>query len=813
MPQNEITAMRKHFFFKHFFLSLFFICICNCLLAQHLDSLLSQLDSKYPQEKTYLQFDKSYYNPGETIWFKAYITSDNLPSAISKTFYAELLDAKGKILQRKTMPILQASAASNFDLPDSINSSVLYVRAYTSWMLNFDSSSLFIKPIHIIKASTGTKKNTQASYSLHFFPEGGDLITGLQSRVAFKANDQFGKPVDASGNVFDDNNKKIASFSSVHNGMGYFLFIPLTGKKYKAVWKDKKGTSHETVLPDAKKQGVVLSIDNTTDQANYTITRPDSVDDAFTFYYVIAQIQQQIVYSAKVNMSHKTTINTSIPSDSLPDGIMQVTVFNALQIPVAERIVFINHGNYYFNTDLHAVDKHLDKRGHNALQVDVGGNLLSNLSISVTDADLNTPSDNEENIFSSLLLSSDLKGYIYNPAYYFSSDEDSVKQQLDLVMMTNGWRRFNWQDLVNGQFPVIKYQPENYLSIKGKVFGLSQSLLTGKEVTCILKTKSAAPQILTIPVLKDGSFNQSNFYFFDTAKVYYQFNNDKDKSLTSMASFSIYSSFITSPSHPATLFSSFNSPITPDSITLQKNLAAMDLLRESYLEASKIKVLDVVTVTAHQKTPEEKMDEEYTSGFFSGGDAHTFILDNDPFAKGALNVVNYLQGKVAGLQISMDGSGNSSATWRGGSPSIFLDEMPSDLQSVQSISMSDIAMVKIFQPPFMGGPGGSGNGAIAIYTKKGGDNNSSLVKGLDFSTVIGYSSVKEFYSPDYEIKNDTTVGDYRTTLYWAPFIIMDNKTRRVTIPFYNNDKTKKIRVVIEGINENGQLTREEKTFE
>jgi hypothetical protein len=161
----------------------------------------------------------------------------------------------------------------------------------------------------------------------------------------------------------------------------------------------------------------------------------------------------------------------------------------------------------------------------------------------------------------------------------------------------------------------------------------------------------------------------------------------------------------------------------------------------------------------------------------------------------------------------MDGSGNSSATWRGGTPSIFLDEMPSDLQSVQSISMSDVAMVKVFQPPFMGGPGGSSGGAIAIYTKKGGDNNNTLVKGLDFSTVIGYSSIKEFYSPDYDVKNDTTVGDYRTTLYWAPFIIMDNKTRRVTIPFYNNDKTKKIRVIIEGMNENGQLTREEKTFE
>ena len=136
-----------------------------------------------------------------------------------------------------------------------------------------------------------------------------------------------------------------------------------------------------------------------------------------------------------------------------------------------------------------------------------------------------------------------------------------------------------------------------------------------------------------------------------------------------------------------------------------------------------------------------------------------------------------------------------------------------DIQTAQTIPMSDVAMVKVFPPPFMGGPGGSSGGAIAVYTKKGSDQNSSLVKGLDFSTIIGYSPIKEFYSPDYETKNDLTIGDYRNTLYWNPFILMDKKTRRIIIPFYNNDKCKKIRVIIEGINETGQLTSEDITFE
>jgi hypothetical protein len=377
-------------------------------------------------------------------------------------------------------------------------------------------------------------------------------------------------------------------------------------------------------------------------------------------------------------------------------------------------------------------------------------------------------------------------------------------------MMTNGWRRFKWEDLIAGKWPEIKYQPENFLAIQGKVFGLSSSLLIGKEVTCILKTKNTGPQIFTLPVSKDGAFKQDNIYFFDTAKVYYQFNNDKDKSMTSMATFNFYNSFIRPLGQPVAL--SYQ-PVTPDSITMQKNLAAMNLLRQIYAERDKIKVMDVVTVTGHQKTAEEKMDEKYTSGFFSGGDAHTFLLENDPSAQSALSLMQYLQGKVAGLQISIDGSGSTTATWRGSTPTIFMDEMPLDMQSIQNISVNDIAMIKVFPPPFMGGPGGSPGGAIAVYTKKGSDRNSGLVKGLDYSTIIGYSTIKEFYSPNYDVKNDLTIGDYRNTLYWNPFIVMDKKTRRVTLPFFNNDKCKKIKVVIEGMNENGQLTREEKVFQ
>jgi hypothetical protein len=789
---------------------LLFALSFNNSQAQIIDSLLDILDTKYVQEKIYMQMDKSYYNAGETIWFKAYLSADNLPGPISKTLYAELIDEKGMILQQKMMPIIQSGASSNFDLPDSVNYTKLYIRAYTTWMLNFDSSLLYLKPIQIIPNKTLVKKTAiPVIYSLQFFPEGGDLVNNISSRVAFKATDNQGTPFEVKGDIIDSKGKKITTFSSVHDGMGYLTLQPIAKEKYHAVWKDKKGLQHETLLPEANKIGIVLSTELSDFTLNYTIKRPDSVDAVYSSYQVEAQMHQRLVYSAKVNMTKKTMVTAKIDIDSLPNGVLQLTIFNAALQPIAERIVFINHNNYYFITDIHSADKSLAKRGRNSIQIDVGDSLISNLSVSVTDADLNPISKNEESIYSNLLLSSDLKGYVYNSAYYFSGEADSVKQHLDLVMMTNGWRRFKWVDILSGNWPKIKFIPEDRLFIKGQILGLSKSMLFQKELTGILKTKNGGSNIFSMPVTSQGEFSHEGLYFFDTAKLYYQLNNDKDKTLTNIASFAFRNNIIKSPFQPISLLSGLYLPEKVDSSVLQKSSSMANLLRDQN-ERNKIRTLDNIVVKSFQKSAKQKLDEEYTSGFFAGGDGYVFSTENDAFAMTASTVLAYLQGKVPGLQINTVGEG--SASWRGSPTSFFVNEMTTDLSRVQVINMNDVAMIKIFRPPFYGAVGGGTGGAIAIYTKKGGSDYSQL-KGLAVTNVNGYSIIKQFYSPDYEKKPETDVNDYRATLYWNPNLHFDKNTRRVTVPFYNSDFCKKIRVTVEGINEFGQLTREEKIIQ
>lgn len=792
--------------------AIFFCSLLTRAQVQPYDSLLNILDTRYPQEKIYLHFDKSYYNPGETIWFKAYLFSGNIPSQISKTLYAELIDEKGKVLERKVAPVVVSGAAAAFDLPADLRSPTVYVRAYTDWMLNFDSSLLYQRAIPVVQTAGAAAAAVTPKYFLQFFPESGDLVEGVESRVAFKATDIKGLPFNIDGKVLDSKGKEVTAFTNMHDGMGYFVLTPDAKEKYRAVWKDGAGKQQQTDLPAAKKDGFVLRTDQDATGIHFTISRPGPEEAPNASVYLVGQMQQQMVYMATANLSKSKTIKGNIPVESLPAGIVQLTVFSQQHQPLAERIVFVNQPDYYFITDLNAALKSVEKRRKNVIQIDVPDTIATNLSVSVTDADVNPRQAGEEDIFSQVLLTSDIKGYVHNPGYYFSSDVDSVLKHRDLVMMTHGWRRFVWKEVLAGKFPSIKRMPSEYITINGRITGLTRSQLTQKELTGILEIDKKQ-QFINIPVDPSGAFTVPGLIFFDTARLFYQFNNDKDKFLTSTASFDIKNNFSNGYASVKPDTSLLHYALLPDKITLGRNSDLSKKYAEVQEARRKIQTLETVTVTARQKSKQQLMDEEYTSGLFSGGDGYTFIMDDDISARSAMSVLSYLQGRVAGLQISGSGS-QMSMSWRGGSPTLFLNEVQSDVNMIQSLSMNDVAMIKVFRPPFFGAPGGGSGGGIAVYTKKGAAMNSDQVKGLDFASIPGYSAVKEFYSPDYSKYDERhSEGDFRSTLYWNPFILTGKDNRRLFFTFYNNDVTKRFRVVVEGCDVEGKLTRIEKVFE
>lgn len=800
--------MKKFFLLLFVYLPLILI-FCPGTKAQKVDSMMNVYAEQFPQQKVYVQFDKGLYLPGETIYFKAYLFESFQPATTSKNFFAELVDADGNIIQRKVYPIVEASAAGSFDIPDKTIASQYVFRGYTTWMLNFDSAFIFQKKIGIAGKSTSAKATPAQPLSannLHFFPEGGDLVNTLQSVVAFKANDSEGLPVFVKGNILNNKGNVVTSFTAAHDGMGKFSLTPQPGENYTAQWEDKNGNKYTTALPVAKESGYSLEVSAVGKKRVFTLRHTENLPDNMKTVIVLAHLGQQMVYRARVPMQNTLVQSGTLPVDKLPSGVLQVTLFSEDWQPIAERVLLVNNDNYTFNAKINTLKADLNVRAKNEFEVEVADTVLSNLSLSVTDAAIIGKSD-ENNIISGMLLTGDIKGYVHNPAYYFSNNSDSVRSHLDLVMLTHGWRRFNWQNVVQYQVPKLKFPNDPYPSLQAKVYGINPAspMRSDELLTVIMVGKDSSKQIVMMPKTGKDVFSVENAIFYDTLQLFYQFQ--RDKRLNSNATVQFDNGLYKGAKK--IVFNEDTRPplFLPDTAALVK----LQNLNDRYGNAWRLgNVLQPVIVKTRVRSKAAELDEKYTSGLFRGQDAISFDFTDDP-AAASMDIFTYLQGRVPGLQINRTG-GDVSLTWRNSATSLFLDEMPVEASTLSGMTSADIAYVKVFRPPFFGAFGGGAGGAVAVYTRKGGDVKPVPGVGLSRGRVVGYSYSKEFYSPDYSTRENSqeVVSDYRSTLYWKPMIFTDATRKKVKIEFYNNDITKSFRIIMEGVNELGKLVRVEK---
>ncbi|AHF17077.1 hypothetical protein [Niabella soli] len=780
--------------------------IATLAQSQDITAKIEKFATRLPVERTYLHYDKSSYSPGETIWFKAYALSEIAPAEASKNLYVDWIDDKGKLLQHTISPLVTGMTNGQFELPATYSGRSITVKAYTSWMLNFDSSFLYNKKIPVINPGAAGKAAPPAPPSLTFFPEGGDAIAGISNKIAFKAVNAFGDPVKISGTVVDESGKFVDSLRNMHDGMGFLLIKPKANGKYTAKWKDDKKTEYTTPLPAIKSEGVAMHVTVLPDKRTFEIiTSPGSAANGDSLH-IVGTMYQHVVFNFSRPVQG-APITGSIPLQNLPYGVLTITVFDKGWKPLAERITYVNNNSYILNAAMDVEHWGLSHRARNELVLSLPEATPSSLSVAVTD--LAIGADSSENILSSLMLTGELKGKVYNPAYYFKDSSLKVQQQLDLVMLTNGWRRFNWNKLIAGDIPQIKYPRDtSYITVSGKLAGIMPSQITPlSTIVVMMKPKDGAEgKVLMMPINKDGRFSDASSILFDTARVFYKI---QDKSLDgSMVQF--MSDRLRTPPPGNYWASPFKADTAGNAYHMKMAAAA-----NAILEKNRYKELETVVVKAKTKSPTELLDEKYASGLFKGDmNARELDVMNDPFAKSAIDVFTYLQGKFAGLQVSGSGS-NASLSWRGGAPQIYIDEMPADVSFASSLNMNDVAYIKAFPPPFMGGAGGGANGAVAIYTRKGGDIKQEPGKGLDASRIEGYTSIKEFYMPKYysQFTAPDADKDLRTTIYWNPNVTIDPKKKQITLSFYNNDVTDAFHVVIEGMTVDGKLIHHEENME
>ncbi len=780
--------------------------------AQQIDSMMSVYAEGFPKERVHVHFDKNIYNKEETIWYKIYVMDPEGPTFLSKNVYVEWYDTTGKVMRQAVSPLFQATARGSFELPATYNGNFVRMKVFTKWMLNDEPEFIYQKDITINTGAVyDAKKEVVPLTRVDVFAEGGTLVNGIESKMAFKATNQFGFPVKIKGLLVNDKNKVIDTIRVRHDGMGSFQVFPKPGESYSIKWSDPFGKSGVTPLPAAKQDGATISVSTDNEFATVRVERTKNAPETFRNMYLLVHMSQNLQFKVSLNATEKTLLNAKIPIAEMPTGVLQFSLFGSDWMPIAERIVFINNRTHEFTAKIIPQLTTLTKRGKNVFDVFVSDTTFTNMSVSVTDASFDATSG--ASIYSDMLLSNELRGRIHNPGYYLSSDSDSVMANLDLVMQTNGWRKFDWDKLRAGIAPTLKYGVETgMMNIGGKVFGLKNVSTASLMLNLIVQHKDSSRNLLFVPVDKDGTFNDFTQMFYDTARIFYNFN--QNKTLTDIVQVKFENGLLRQ-GYKTVDYTNGNEPFVWNDSLSRIRMNGFLQLQEEWKKRSQYKTLQEVIVKARVKSKEQVLDERYSSGLFAGGDAQTFDFVNDPAAAGALDILSYLQGRVPGLMISGQGTGMS-LSWRGSTPDLYLDQFPLGVQQIQSLNVRDIAMVKVFRPPFFGSSGGGAGGAIAIYTKKGGDfkgDNNGSNKGMMNTILTGYSQFKEFYNPQYDNPNENPETDIRTTLYWNPYVMTNKKSPRFRIQFFNNDFSKKLQVVLEGISADGRMTRIVKPLE
>jgi hypothetical protein len=431
-------------------------------------------------QKVYIKTDKDKYITGETIWMNAFVlnAASFSPDSSSREVFVDLIDRYNVVREGVIIKNNYGICNGYILLKESLPEGNYQLVAYTNWMKNFDEAYFFSKTVEIvnpafkkivtsydineIKTSNKDFQSSEKEKVVQFFPEGGNLVNGLDCRIAFKATNKLGYGIDVTGEIYDESGKKIVNIESKHLGMGVFNFVPDNKHRYYAKITFQDGKSEKFDLPAIQTKGYVIMVNaNAGDQIRLNIrTNVDTDNDII----IVGQARSEIRYMSKAQYKGKP-ININIPKKSFPAGIAQITLFNGDGEAVCERLVFVPQKDVENRTKLQ-VEKQTE--GDNlvyklSLKQANGNPSEGKLSLAINENKVYT-NKWSENILSNLLLTSDLKGRVENAFGYFDESNPEANMKLDYVMMVNGWRRFVWKEILADQFQSLLFAPSEGVS-------------------------------------------------------------------------------------------------------------------------------------------------------------------------------------------------------------------------------------------------------------------------------------------------------------------------------------------------------------
>ncbi|MDP5139559.1 MAG: hypothetical protein NWP83_03705, partial [Spirosomaceae bacterium] len=504
--------------------------------------LLENYTASFPNEKVYLHTDKPYYSAGESIWFKAYavIGSEEALDTLSIPLYVELIDSETKkIVDQRVLRLENGYASGDFRLADTLRTSFYQLRAYTNYMRNFGERAFFKKDFRVFEADNLSVPNVvkNPSVDFQFFPEGGDLINGIKNRLAFKATDYSGKGVSAKGYILNSAKDTVALFETRHQGMGYVYFEPNANETYETRITVNNIIKISPELPEILVSGLSMTVDNLSKSDFVRVYVNKSADIPNGEVALVAQSKGRVYFSGKVKL-RQSTLMVEIPRTNLPSGVTQLTLFDDAGKPHCERLIY-SIDKTPISAVLSTTKKEFTNRELVELKLKVTGAdglpIRGNFSLAVSDTSQVKQKADEETIYSYLNLSSEVSGTVEKPNQYFQNKNGFTDINLDLLLLTQGWRRFSWRELTNKELPTPTNFIERGLQIRGEITR-SDGKIINKPIAISLMVKDIESNVafLTPEANENGSFLFPDLEIKDSVRVLIQAVAGKNRRNTSV---------------------------------------------------------------------------------------------------------------------------------------------------------------------------------------------------------------------------------------------------------------------------------------
>ena len=752
------------------------------LLDQYLKKVTTHTTARL-QEKAYAHLDRTFYAAGEKAWFKIYLVDGYVhqPLNSSKVAYLEILDGtKNPVVQTK-IALQEGKGYGSVVLPASLNSGNYLVRVYTQWMKNFSPELYFQQPITIVNVFRSLEEKQSLSESkldIQFFPEGGQLVDGIKTTIACRVVDVTGKGIPYKGFILSSKSDTVARFAPLKFGIGSFKFTPILSERYKVIIQETNGRKTLSELPSIQSSGYTLQVSDTSQNRLSIKIKSKGTEINSPLIYFIGHTRQ-VIKVANTNYLKDGEANFIISKDQLGEGISHLTVFNAEFTPVCQRLVFIRPENITqlkISTDQGAYDS----RSKVKLNVapDKTMNKPVSLSLSVFKSD-SLQQFTATDIKTYLWLSSELKGSIESPEYYFSNDP-AVVAAIDNLMLTHGWSRFRWEDVKSDETNLLFLPEYRGHLMTGKVVDRT----TGKSIPGVTTYLSApGKKIQLYESVSDGNgnviFEVSDFY--GKKKVIVQTSRADSIARIEFASpFSNQFSSYSLP--PASLTNKLTKQLTARSISMQvEDVYKRSIAQETLTLTDSMpfygQPLEQYDLDAYTRFPlMEEVMREYVKSVRLRKKDDKYIF----------KVVNTTRNSVYDNE-----------------PLVLLDGVPIfDTDKFMRMDPLKIMHLDVVSGKyFLGSLSFEG---IVSYKTYPGD-----LGGFQFSPetlILDYDALQaksEFFSPKYETnqQRESRLPDARHLLYWVPDLTVYQNDKE--LDFYTSDQPGTYQAVIQGISQQG----------